>query len=104
MRLGAAIRVRVKAISASGDRVRLRVQPEASVPGDQGTYRRGLEGEWATGPGQSVLIRGLAAKASSSPLWTKLFPGRAPAEDREVVLVITVRPPAPAAQAPRQSE
>jgi Flp pilus assembly protein CpaB len=84
------LRVQFLPLSQSGDKVRIRVQPEISTPGDSETSRRRIETEVELADGQSFLLRGFGSTENERLLWESLFPGKL-RSDREIVMLVTFK-------------
>ncbi len=84
------LRVQFVPLSQSGDKVRLRVLPEISTPGDSETSRRRIETEVDLTNGQSFLLRGFGSNENERSLWESLFPGKL-RPGREIVMLVTFR-------------
>lgn len=84
------LRVQFAPISQTGPRVRLRVNPEVTYPNQSGVATRRVETEIEVGSGQSFLVKGLVSQPDTPALWEKLFPGRAPAQEGNgLILLVT---------------
>lgn len=84
------LRVQFSPISQVGQRMRLRVHPEVTVPGNGVVARRQLETEIEVMDGQSFIVRGWTTQAEIPLLWNKLFPARSEdAGKRDLMLVVT---------------